>query len=284
MAVTSGPRLGLTRWSDPAVDGPSVSQFDGDNASLEDLAALDIQVADLASRPAAAIRGRYCWVVTPGELYRDTGAAWHGPLSTRFTTGSPATASPGGAGAAGTSGAVARSDHRHPTPPWATAVAAIGTTPAVGTADEYARADHRHAIDGGYVRLDTGGDLARAQLVRPQLRNYSEAVQTNAAATGAVTVDLAGGNVAHLTLTGNITLALAGAPPSGQAGTVTLYLRQDATGGRTVTWPGSAQFPGGVRPSLSTTPNSLSVVTLSTIDGGTTWQVFLAGSAIAAAT
>ncbi len=284
MAVTQGPRLGLTRWSDPVVDGPSVAQFDDDNRTLDDLAAIDIQVQTIGNRPAAGIRGRYCWVVDAAALYRDTGTSWHGPMNVSFTTAAPTGAGPGAAGSVGTATTVPRSDHQHPTPPWATAVSLAGGATSAGTASSIPRGDHRHAVEGGYVRLDTGGDLAYARLVRPQLLNYTERVVGIPAANLTVALDLSAGNVFDVTLAGAVTLGFAGAPPAGQAGSMTLYLRQDATGGRTVTWPANAQFPGGVRPFLSTAPNSLNIASVTTVDAGATWQVFLAGSGMAAGT
>lgn len=55
----------------------------------------------------------------------------------------------------------------------------------------------------------------------------------------------------------------------------TFYLRQDATGGRTVTWPNGTGgqpkvlWPGGVAPTLSTAPGALDVVTLRAVTIGT---------------
>jgi len=40
-----------------------------------------------------------------------------------------------------------------------------------------------------------------------------------------------------------------------------LVLEQDATGGRMVTsWPGSVRWPGGIRPTLSTDPESVDLI------------------------
>lgn len=55
----------------------------------------------------------------------------------------------------------------------------------------------------------------------------------------------------------------------------TYYLRQDATGGRTVTWPNGTGgqpkvlWPGGVAPTLSAAPGALDIVTLRTVTAGT---------------
>lgn len=104
-----------------------------------------------------------------------------------------------------------------------------------------------------------------------------ETLATNATATGAVTVNLASGNVHKLTLTGNVTLTLSGSTAS-VACAVSLYLLQDGTGSRIVTWPASVKWPGGVAPTLSTGAAKIDLVTLETIDNGTTWYGSLAGA------
>ena len=43
------------------------------------------------------------------------------------------------------------------------------------------------------------------------------------------------------------------------------------TGGYAITWPGSVVWPSGTAPSFTTTAGTVSIVTLFTIDGGTTW-------------
>lgn len=68
--------------------------------------------------------------------------------------------------------------------------------------------------------------------------------------SGAVTIDWADGNVHRLTLTGNITITFLH-PKNGSR--YLLVLDQDATGGRTVTWP-TARWMGGSAPTLTSTP------------------------------
>lgn len=105
-----------------------------------------------------------------------------------------------------------------------------------------------------------------------------ETVSTNSAATGAVTLNLANGNVFNLTLTGNVTFTFSGAT-SGKACSFAAYLKQDATGTRTVTWPASVKWAGGVNPSISTAANAIDIVVFESIDGGTTWYGSLVGTA-----
>ena len=67
-------------------------------------------------------------------------------------------------------------------------------------------------------------------------------------------------NVFELTLGGNRTMGT----PTGmlQGQTINLIIRQDATGGRTITWPTIFTWVGGVPPILSTAPNSVDMVSL----------------------
>lgn len=77
----------------------------------------------------------------------------------------------------------------------------------------------------------------------------------------------------RLTLTANCTLTF----PTAAAGkSFTLVLVQDATGSRTVTWPGTAKWAGGTAPTLSTGANKIDYLTFVCTDG-TNWAGFVAG-------
>lgn len=90
----------------------------------------------------------------------------------------------------------------------------------------------------------------------------------------------AAGNAYNVTLDKNI------APTLSASGTaeavVDLVLTQDATGGRTVTWPGSISWRNGVTPSMPTTAGATLLATLVSFDGGTTWFGDAGGNAIEA--
>lgn len=73
---------------------------------------------------------------------------------------------------------------------------------------------------------------------------------------GAVTIDWSLGNQYELTMTGNTTLTLSG----GKEGhTYTLITKQDGTGSRTLTWPASTIWPGGVDGVATSGANSIDV-------------------------
>ena len=73
------------------------------------------------------------------------------------------------------------------------------------------------------------------------------------------TIDWSNGQKQKSTLTGNVTYTFT--DPNGP-GNFTLRLIQDATGSRTVTWPATVKWPGGIAPVLSVSANAEDIVTL----------------------
>lgn len=118
------------------------------------------------------------------------------------------------------------------------------------------------ASDVGAVTVAGGGKETTASLT---------------ASTANTTIDLANGNVQMLTLNTSTTIALTGATNS-TACSISLYLKQDATGNRTITWPTSVKWPSAIAPVLSTGATKVDLVVLETLDGGTTWYGTLAGA------
>lgn len=86
----------------------------------------------------------------------------------------------------------------------------------------------------------------------------------------AITLNLANGNVQKLTLTGNCTITLT-SPASGAMRSLTLLVFQDATGSRTITWPGTVKWGNAGAPTLTTTASKMDMISLFTVDGGTNW-------------
>lgn len=142
-----------------------------------------------------------------------------------------------------------------------------------------------HNSDGSQktVTVAKGGtgatDIATARTnlqVVASVGGGRETVATNSSAGANPSVDLANGNVQILTLTANASLTLTGAT-NGVACSISLYLKQDGSGGKTVTWPASVKWAGAITPTLSTGANKVDLVVLETLDGGTTWYGSLAG-------
>ena len=100
---------------------------------------------------------------------------------------------------------------------------------------------------------------------------YTEEVATANTST-AYTIDLLGGTVQILTLTGNCTFTF----PTATAGkSFTLLLKQDGTGSRTATWPAAVKWPSGTAPTITATASKLDKYVF-TADG-TNWYGSEAG-------
>jgi hypothetical protein len=80
-----------------------------------------------------------------------------------------------------------------------------------------------------------------------------------------VVADLSAGNVFELTLGGNRTIDFQN-PTAGQE--FTLYLSQDATGTRLVTWDSVNDWAGGTDPTLTVTANAVDVLRFYVDSGG----------------
>lgn len=109
--------------------------------------------------------------------------------------------------------------------------------------------------------------------------NSSNENVTVANSTANYAIDYNNGPNFDITLTANCTFTITNPPAN--SGAFNMRLKQDATGGRTRTWPASVKWPNGTVPTLVTTANSVSVLTFVTFDGGTTWDGFVAGTGIA---
>lgn len=93
-------------------------------------------------------------------------------------------------------------------------------------------------------------------------------IQTVAATGAAVTLDLAQGSMFDITLTA-ASVAVTLPPPAGNAGKrILVIVRQDATGGRAATWPGSlAKWPAGSTPTITVAANAIDLIDFTCIDG-----------------
>lgn len=73
-----------------------------------------------------------------------------------------------------------------------------------------------------------------------------------------ITWDLSKGHIAEVTLGGNRSLTVSNI---NRIGTAILIVRQDATGGRTLSYSSAIKWPGGTAPTLSTSANAVDVLT-----------------------
>jgi hypothetical protein len=131
----------------------------------------------------------------------------------------------------------------------------------------------------GLANVDNTSDVNKPVSTATQTALNGKASVTNgggetyfdAGNSGAAkTLDLANGNVQKLTLTAACTITLTG-PTSGAYRSMLLYVFQDATGSRTITWPASVKWGTAGAPTLTTTASKMDKILLDTVDGGTTW-------------
>lgn len=91
-------------------------------------------------------------------------------------------------------------------------------------------------------------------------KGNATAQHTGAIDSSAYTPDCTNSNVHRLVLTENITMNAPTNPLSGQV--INLILKQDGTGGHTVTWNAAYKFPGGTDPTITAAAGSVDVVTM----------------------
>lgn len=147
--------------------------------------------------------------------------------------------------------------------------------------------DTTDAHDASTISIvDAGGFLTASDVEAAIQEMYGDFLTVNegggdllstVAASGTTeTIDLTDGNVHDVTLTANCTFTF-NPVSAGRGRSFTLVLRQDGTGSRLATWPGSVVWAGGVAPTLSTAAASVDVFTFFTLDGGTVWYGFSTG-------
>lgn len=96
------------------------------------------------------------------------------------------------------------------------------------------------------------------------------------ATSGSVAVNYALGDYFTLALAGNVSgFTFSNLPGSGKGATLMIRITQDSTA-RTVTWPASFKWAGGVAGAVSTASGAVDVLAITTFDNGTTWDATLA--------
>lgn len=101
-------------------------------------------------------------------------------------------------------------------------------------------------------------------------------VNTVAAAGTTETLDGDDYNIHDITLDESVTFTFT---TSATVAQFTLILRQDVSGGNSVTWPASVKWHSLTAPTILTTASAVHVLEFLTVDTGTTWRGFLASSA-----
>jgi hypothetical protein len=106
--------------------------------------------------------------------------------------------------------------------------------------------------------------MTNKTLTNPTVTNYVETPYSANSST-AITLALTNGTVQIITLTGNATITM---PTATSGKSFIMFLKQDATGSRTVTWS-TVKWAGGTAPTITSTASRQDI--LSFFADGTNW-------------
>jgi hypothetical protein len=130
------------------------------------------------------------------------------------------------------------------------------------------------------VLRDSSGGFGAGTITGSTIENgiftngYTEEASSSTISTTTYTIDLANGTVQLLTLSNaSITFTF---PTSTAGRSFFLTLKQDATGGRVVTWPASVKWAGGTTPTITATASKSDVFSFVCVDG-TSWVGIVVG-------
>lgn len=128
------------------------------------------------------------------------------------------------------------------------------------------------AGDVGVFRYEGSGIWRMVSFSRPTI-NTAENVNALSISAGAITINLALGNMFTLSLTQNITsISFTNVPAASKGQGISIEIKQDATGGRTIAgWPASVKWSGGAYTPTSTA-NACDEVSFRTYDQGTNYR------------
>jgi len=156
-----------------------------------------------------------------------------------------------------------------------------GAAPGISAANLNNIEDGVGTLDTTTLKLAGGtmsGELNSADnlLTRPLIKDYGETAVIATDVNGATTINLENGNVIQHTLSGDTVYTFSNPPASGRAGSFTLIVIQPAAH-KDITWPAAVRWEGGVEP-LVNVNSGVFIFTFLTLDAGTSWYGFFAGS------
>jgi hypothetical protein len=126
------------------------------------------------------------------------------------------------------------------------------------------------ATDGQVLTLVSG---APAWAASSGSSSLGSAVTALSIASGVVAIDCSLGDYFTLPLTANVTsITFSNLPASGQARTLLVRMKQDATGSRTVALPSAFKAITGSDTVVQSAANAYTVLAISTVDQGTRWE------------
>jgi len=185
-------------------------------------------------------------------------------ISVTNSTGTITIAATGGTGTV-TSASVVSANGFAGTVATATTTPAITlTTSITGVLKGNATAISAAVAGTDYVTPTGTETLTNKTLTNPTVTNYTE-TPFSANSSTAITLALTNGTVQIITLTGNATITM----PTATAGkSFIIFLKQDATGGRTVTWS-TVKYPSGIAPTITATASKQDIYSF--FADGTNW-------------
>jgi hypothetical protein len=183
------------------------------------------------------LTGALYWNTTSSNLFVWTGSTW---TSAAFTAGSFATLT-------GTETLT----NKTLTAPIISTISNTGTLTLPTSTDTLV----------GRATTDT---LTNKTLTNPTVTNYVETPFTANSST-AITIALTNGTVQIITLTGNATITM---PTATSGKSFIMYLKQDGTGSRTVTWS-TVKWAGGTAPTITSTASRQDIYSF--FADGTNW-------------
>jgi len=132
---------------------------------------------------------------------------------------------------------------------------------------------------GSEFILSTTARNGNDKLVSKQiLKDYGEELSSPSISSNVLTLNVENGNHFAVSLDANVTtLTLSNPTASGDLCAITVWLKQDGTGGRTVAWPASIKWAGGTAPTVTSTANRTDIFVFMTKDGGTSWAGSIVG-------
>lgn len=110
----------------------------------------------------------------------------------------------------------------------------------------------------------TNKTLTTPAITNPTVTNYVETPYSANSST-AITLSLANGTVQIITLTGSATITM---PTAVSGKSFIMFLKQDGTGSRTVTWS-TVVWPGGTAPTITSTASKQDIYSF--FSDGTNW-------------
>ena len=146
----------------------------------------------------------------------------------------------------------------------------IGAGTAHGTTAAIAIDSAADMVLGGYINFQD------EQAIRPEIKDYAETVNVLGDLGGGTdAIDISAGNVVTATVsTSTQTFTFTNPSATGKSCSFTLILTNG--GSQTVNWPSSVDWAGGTAPSL--TSSGVDILTFTTVDAGTIWYGFAAGT------